>query len=87
MEKEINKLKRDSAEMTTQWEKEKSLISEIRRLKAEIENMKIEEQKAERNGDLNVVAEIRHPEKFRRRKNSLKEKIRNSLNSRKSKRC
>lgn len=60
MEKEIDKLKRDSAEMKVQWEKEKSSISEIRRLKAEIENMKIEEQKAERNGDLNAVAEIRY---------------------------
>jgi ATP-dependent Clp protease ATP-binding subunit ClpB len=60
MEKEIDKLKRDSAEMKAQWEKEKSSISEIRRLKAEIENMKIEEQKAERNGDLNAVAEIRY---------------------------
>jgi ATP-dependent Clp protease ATP-binding subunit ClpB len=46
--------------MKAQWEKEKSSISEIRRLKAEIENMKIEEQKAERNGDLNAVAEIRY---------------------------
>jgi ATP-dependent Clp protease ATP-binding subunit ClpB len=60
MEKEIDKLKRDSAEMKTQWEKEKSSISEIRRLKAKIESMKIEEQKAERNGNLNIVAEIRH---------------------------
>jgi len=60
MGKEIDKLKRDSAEMKAQWEKEKSSISEIRRLKEEIENMKIEEQKAERNGDLNAVAEIRY---------------------------
>jgi len=60
MGKEIDKLKRDSAEMKAQWEKEKSSISEIRRFKEEIENMKIEEQKAERNGDLNTVAEIRH---------------------------
>jgi ATP-dependent Clp protease ATP-binding subunit ClpB len=40
--------------------KEKSSISQIRRLKEDIENMKIEEQKAERSGDLNAVAEIRY---------------------------
>jgi ATP-dependent Clp protease ATP-binding subunit ClpB len=60
MEKEIDKLRRDSAGMKIHWEKEKSSISQIRRLKEDIENMKIEEQKAERNGDLNAVAEIRY---------------------------
>ena len=60
MEKEIDKLKQDSAEMKVHWEKEKSLISEIRRLKAGLENIKIEEQKAERDGNLNDVAEIRY---------------------------
>jgi ATP-dependent Clp protease ATP-binding subunit ClpB len=60
MEKEIDKLRQDSAGMKVHWEKEKSSISQIRRLKEDIENMKIEEQKAERSGDLNAVAEIRY---------------------------
>ncbi|MDR3092507.1 MAG: ATP-dependent chaperone ClpB [Endomicrobium sp.] len=60
MEKEIDKLKQDSAEMKAHWEKEKSSISEISRLKAELENIKIEEQRAERDGNLNAVAEIRY---------------------------
>ncbi|MDR3256736.1 MAG: ATP-dependent chaperone ClpB [Endomicrobium sp.] len=60
MENEIDKLKQDSAGMKVHWEKEKSSISAIRKLKAELENMKIEEQKAERNGNLNAVAEIRY---------------------------
>ncbi|MDR3071327.1 MAG: ATP-dependent chaperone ClpB [Endomicrobium sp.] len=60
MEKEIDMLKQDSAEMKVHWDKEKSSISEIRRIKSELENLKIEEQKAERNGDLDVVAEIRY---------------------------
>ncbi|MDR3196188.1 MAG: ATP-dependent chaperone ClpB [Endomicrobium sp.] len=60
MEKEIDKLKRDSAGMKAHWEKEKLSISQIRRLKEDIENMKIEEQKSERSGDLNAVAEIRY---------------------------
>ncbi|GHT61181.1 chaperone protein ClpB [Endomicrobiia bacterium] len=60
MEKEIDKLKQDSVEMKVHWEKEKSSISEIRHIKADIENMKIEEQKAERTADLSAVAEIRY---------------------------
>jgi ATP-dependent Clp protease ATP-binding subunit ClpB len=60
MEKEIDKLKHESAGMKVHWEKEKSLISQIRRLKEDIENTKIEEQKAERAGDLSAVAEIRY---------------------------
>jgi ATP-dependent Clp protease ATP-binding subunit ClpB len=60
MEKEIDALKQDHDVMKVHWEKEKSSISEIRRFKADIENMKIEEQKAERTGDLNAVSEIRY---------------------------
>ncbi|MDR1720937.1 MAG: ATP-dependent chaperone ClpB [Endomicrobium sp.] len=60
METEISKLKQDSIEMKTHWEKEKEVISNIRNLKASLENMKVDEQKAERNGDLSAVAEIRY---------------------------
>ncbi|MCL1971687.1 MAG: ATP-dependent chaperone ClpB [Endomicrobia bacterium] len=60
MEKEIDKLRHESAGMKVQWEKEKSSISEIRNIKEQLEEIKIEEQKAERNGDLNTAAEIRY---------------------------
>jgi ATP-dependent Clp protease ATP-binding subunit ClpB len=60
MEKEIDKLRQGSAGMKVHWEKEKFSISQIRCLKEDIENMKIEEQNAERSGDLNAVAEIRY---------------------------
>jgi ATP-dependent Clp protease ATP-binding subunit ClpB len=60
LEKEIGELRHNSDEMKIHWEKEKSSISEIRRLKAKLEDMKTEEQKAERSGDLNTVAEIRY---------------------------
>jgi ATP-dependent Clp protease ATP-binding subunit ClpB len=60
MEKEIDRLKHDSSEMKVQWEKEKTSISEIRNMKARLEEMKLEEQTSERNGDLNAVAEIRY---------------------------
>ncbi|MDR2191386.1 MAG: ATP-dependent chaperone ClpB [Endomicrobium sp.] len=60
IEEEIAKLKNESAIMKVQWEKEKEAISKIRALKASIEDMKIEEKRRERNGDLNAVAEIRY---------------------------
>jgi ATP-dependent Clp protease ATP-binding subunit ClpB len=60
IEKEIDELKHESVYMKVHWEKEKDSISQIRQLKEKIENIKIEEQKAERNGDLNLVAEIRY---------------------------
>jgi ATP-dependent Clp protease ATP-binding subunit ClpB len=60
MEAEIEKLKSQSANMKVQWSKEKEAISTISALKADIESMKIQEQRLERNGDLNGVAEIRY---------------------------
>ncbi|MDR1195424.1 MAG: ATP-dependent chaperone ClpB [Endomicrobium sp.] len=60
IEKEIDKLKNESSEMKIQWEKEKASISEIRNIKERLEEIKLEEQKAERTGDLNAAAEIRY---------------------------
>jgi len=60
MEKELEELKKSSAGMKAQWQKEKGVISDIRRLKEEAENLKLEESKAERGGNLGRVAEIRY---------------------------
>jgi len=60
IESEIEKLKNSSSAMKVHWQKEKDAISKIRKLKEEIEKLKIDEQKAERNGELNAVAEIRY---------------------------
>ena len=60
IESEIEKLKNSSNEMKVHWQKEKETISSIRKLKKEIDGLKIDEQKAERSGDLNLVAEIRY---------------------------
>ncbi|MDR2676783.1 MAG: ATP-dependent chaperone ClpB [Endomicrobium sp.] len=60
MEKEIKKLKLDSFEMRTQWKNEKEAISNIRNFKACLEDLKIEELRAERIGDLSTVSEIRY---------------------------
>lgn len=60
IESEIEKLKNSSSAMKVHWQKEKDAISKIRKLKEDVEKLKIDEQKAERNGELNAVAEIRY---------------------------
>jgi ATP-dependent Clp protease ATP-binding subunit ClpB len=46
--------------LSDQWHKEKEIITKISNLKEAIEQYGIEEQRAEREGDLNRVAEIRY---------------------------
>ncbi len=60
IEEELANLNEKKNELVGQWKSEKEIITEIRRIKEEIENLKIEEQKAEREGNLNLVAEIRY---------------------------
>jgi ATP-dependent Clp protease ATP-binding subunit ClpB len=47
-------------EMKAHWQKEKSAIQMIQRIKEELEHISIEEQKAERDGNLERVAELRY---------------------------
>jgi len=60
MEKELDSLKKRSAGMKEHWQKEKNAIAASRRYKKDIEDLKIKEQRAERQGDLGTVAEIRY---------------------------
>lgn len=60
IEEEINNYKEKLEELKGHWEKERQIIKEIRQIKEKIEQAKIEEQKAERDGDLEKVAEIRY---------------------------
>ncbi len=46
--------------LVAQWKNEKEIITEIRRVKEQIEHLRTEEQRAEREGNLNLVAEIRY---------------------------
>ena len=57
---DIKDLKNKYGDKKKQWEKEKSDLQTIRNLKESIEEAKIEEQRAERNSDLEKVAEIRY---------------------------
>jgi len=60
LNEEIANLKEDGNEMRAKWSSEKKLIDSIQQTKIEIENLKYEADKAEREGDYGRVAEIRY---------------------------
>ncbi|MCO5575035.1 hypothetical protein L7F22_028832 [Adiantum nelumboides] len=60
LEKELTVLKTKQAELTEQWEKEKSLMNRIKSLKEEIDRVNLEIQQAEREYDLNRAAELKY---------------------------
>lgn len=60
MEKEIETLKKESAGLKALWKEQKECVLKIRKLKEKLEELKIEEQKAERQGNLDKAAEIRY---------------------------
>ena len=60
IEKELGTLKEDSSGRKARWQAEKQAIARIRKLKEQIEQLKAEEQRYERTGELAKVAEIRY---------------------------
>lgn len=60
LNKEIADLKDEETKQKAQWESEKSLINKIQQDKIDIENLKFEADKSEREGDYGKVAEIRY---------------------------
>jgi len=60
LESEIGNMKDDILELKVHWQNEKDLIQTIRTIKEQQEQLGIEEQQAEREGDLAKVAEIRY---------------------------
>jgi ATP-dependent Clp protease ATP-binding subunit ClpB len=60
IERELSDLRERSNQMKLHWKKEKEIIDQIRRYKEELEQVKAEEQKAEREGNLGKVAELRY---------------------------
>src|SRR6266700_668588 len=60
IEKELAKLREDSTARKARWQAEKEAIGKIRKLKEQIEQLKAEEQRFERAGELAKVAEIRY---------------------------
>jgi len=59
LEKDMAELKKSSEGMKKQWEVEKVAVARIRDIKTKLEDLKLEEQKAERAGDLGKASELR----------------------------
>jgi len=60
LSKELADLKEQSNSLKGKWQKERELIDAMNKLKEQTDGLKIEEQNAERRGDLEKVAEIRY---------------------------
>ncbi|MFP4583809.1 MAG: AAA family ATPase, partial [Desulfococcaceae bacterium] len=70
IEGELAELNGELREMKAHWQNEKEMIQNIQRVKEELEQLGIEEQKAERQGDYAKVAELRYG-----RANELKRRL------------
>jgi len=60
IEEELIILKDENKKMRLRWQNEKAVIDRIRAIKAEIEERKLEEARAEKVGNLDKVAQIRY---------------------------
>ena len=60
LNKEIAELKEQETSYEAKWQSEKELVNKIQQNKQEIEQLKFEAEKAEREGDYGKVAEIRY---------------------------
>lgn len=72
LNKEIADLKEEETKQKAQWESEKTLINKIQQDKVDIESLKFEAEKAEREGNYGKVAEIRYG-KIKEKENDIKE--------------
>jgi ATP-dependent Clp protease ATP-binding subunit ClpB len=60
LENDLEDMRTELATMKAHWDKEKTLIATIRKIKEEQEQVSVAQQKAEREGDLARVAELRY---------------------------
>jgi ATP-dependent Clp protease ATP-binding subunit ClpB len=60
LDAERERLRGEMGTLETHWKKEKEALTRIRELKAERERLKLDEQRAERLGDLAAVSRIRY---------------------------
>jgi ATP-dependent Clp protease ATP-binding subunit ClpB len=60
LEKELSDLKEQSAQLKAQWQSEKKVIAESRKLQEQIEAKKTELEQAQRRGDLGKASEIQY---------------------------
>ncbi|MGP1581689.1 MAG: ATP-dependent Clp protease ATP-binding subunit [Porphyromonas endodontalis] len=60
LSEEIEELRKQESELSSRWNKEKTIINTIQQLKSDKEQLSIQADKAEREGDYGKVAEIRY---------------------------
>ena len=60
LDKEIAELREQETQFRAKWEGERQLVNKIQQDKQDIENLKYEAERAEREGDYGKVAEIRY---------------------------
>lgn len=74
---DLANIKEERNEIFAKWDSEKTVVDNIQQLKQDIENYKLEAERAERNGDYGKVAEIRYG-KIKESQEAL-EKLQNTL--------
>jgi ATP-dependent Clp protease ATP-binding subunit ClpB len=57
---DLANIKEERNEIFAKWESEKTVVDNIQKTKQDIENFKLEAERAERNGDYGKVAELRY---------------------------
>ncbi|WP_411894858.1 ATP-dependent chaperone ClpB [Winogradskyella sp. A2] len=57
---ELANLKEERNELNAKWKSEKEIVENVQNIKQDIENFKLEAERAEREGDYGKVAEIRY---------------------------
>ncbi|WP_026449809.1 ATP-dependent chaperone ClpB [Aequorivita capsosiphonis] len=57
---ELANLKEDRNELNAKWQSEKEVVDNVQSLKTQIEEFKLEAERAERDGDFGKVAELRY---------------------------
>jgi ATP-dependent Clp protease ATP-binding subunit ClpB len=62
LEKELAHIKEESNALKARWKQEKEAIAKVRETKERIEQLKIEQQEATRNGDYNRAAQLQYGE-------------------------
>lgn len=75
---DLANLKEERNEIFAKWESEKTVVDNIQKTKNDIENYKLEAERAERNGDYGKVAELRYG-KIKEAQQKL-EQLKNDLN-------
>jgi ATP-dependent Clp protease ATP-binding subunit ClpB len=60
LEKELADLKEQGAGLRAHWQKEREVITTLRKTKEQIEDLRAQEKQAERAGDLGAASEIRY---------------------------